>query len=264
MVLRLCIIGNSHIAAIKLGWEQVVSESPADWQDIAPVFFGAPQDSLRHLRLEAGSLVSRKKDVTDHFVRMSGGRDRITLGDYDAFLLVGLSVSSKRILRFYRAHAWVGQGGVAGKTLVHPGFAAEFMAERYADTRMVSMAALIAGAVDKPIIAIAEPHWATWAREGKEGVANYGWDAAIQAGDGPGIGAVFRQAIAAALQPHAIFVPQPDETVEDGILTRAAFNKDASRLITGEGGGTDASHMNAAYGAALWPGVRTALLGARQ
>lgn len=31
--------------------------------------------------------------------------------------------------------------------------------------------------------------------------------------------------------------------------------QDASRLITGEGGGTDASHMNAAYGQAVWAAV---------
>ncbi|MCX7889115.1 MAG: hypothetical protein N2422_05210 [Rhodobacteraceae bacterium] len=253
MALRLCVIGNSHIAALKLGW------AAAGPDGIAPVFFGAPADGLRHLRLEDGALVPRKAAVADHFRTISGGQDRIVLEEHDAFLLVGLNVSSKRILRFYRTHAWVGLNGTPGKTLVHPAFALAFMTERYAATRMAELAATIAGAAGRPVIAVAEPHWAAWARTAPAGTADYGWDAAASAGDGEAIGALFAEAVAAALAPHAVFVAQPAETVEHGIMTRAEFNREASRLIGGEGGGTDASHMNGDYGAALWPLIGRAL-----
>jgi|GEM_PF-2926070 len=253
MPVRLCVIGNSHIAALKLGWPA------AGIAGIAPTFFGAPADGLRHVVLENGVLVPRKSDIAGHFRTISGGSDRIVLAGHDAFLLVGLNVSSKRILRFYKTHAWVGLNGTAGKTVVHPGFAMEFMTERYGATRMAELAATIAGATDRPVLAVAEPHWASWARTAPAGTADYGWQDAAASGDGPAIGGLFVQAVAAALAPCAQFVPQPEETVEDGIMTRADYNKDASRLIGGEGGGTDASHMNAAYGAVLWPRVEAAL-----
>lgn len=258
MPLRLCVIGNSHIAAVKLGWDVAQSDGRADMGGIAPTFFGAPRDGIRHAKLEEGSLVPKRKDVAEYFKLLSAGQDRIRLTDYDAFLLVGLNISSKRILRFYKTHAWVGLSGVAEKVVVHPAFAREFLAERYAKTRMIDMASTLRGAVDRPILAVAEPHWASWARSAPE-VADFGWGAAIAAGDGTAIGRTFDHAVTDALAPFATFVHQPDETVEDGIMTRTDFNKDASRLITGEGGGTDASHMNAAYGRSLWSIIAKAL-----
>jgi hypothetical protein len=258
MPMKLCVIGNSHIAALKLGWDQVLAEAGEEQSRFAPTFFGAPRDGIRHVKLENGCLVARRKDITDYFRLISGGQDQIRLADYDAFLLVGLNVSSKRILRFYKTHAWVGLGGVAGKVMVHPAFARAFLAERYAETRMVELAGTIQAAANRPVVAVAEPHWASWARSAAE-VPDYGWRAAILAGDSAAIGQAFGRAVAEALAPHARFVPQPDETVEDGIMTRAEFNKDASRLITGEGGGTDASHMNGAYGRAVWSAVARAL-----
>lgn len=258
MPMRLCVIGNSHIAALKLGWDAVLAEGGAERAGITPTFFGAPRDGIRHVKLEDDCLVARRKEIADYFRLISGGQDRVRLDDYDAFLLVGLNVSSKRILRFYKTHAWVGLGGVAGKVMVHPAFARDFLAERYADTRMVDMAGTIRAATGRPVVAVAEPHWASWARTASD-VPDYGWRAAILAGDSAAIGQAFGQAVTEALAPHAIFVPQPEETVEDGIMTRAEFNKDASRLITGEGGGTDASHMNGAYGRAVWSAVARAL-----
>jgi len=249
---RLCVIGNSHIAALKLGWDALVAEAAPDWAEIAPTFFGAPSDGMRHVTLEDGALVPTRAKIADHFRQISGGYDRIPLAGFDAFLLVGLNVSSKRILRFYKNHAWVGLGGTEGKGLVHPAFAADFMTERYGSTNMVDHARRIAEATGKPVLAVAEPHWASWARKAPEGTADFGWDKALSAGDGAAIGEMFVRAVTAALAPHAIFVPQPAHTVEEGVMTRAKYNKEASRLITGEGGGTDASHMNADYGRAVW------------
>ena len=257
--MRVCVIGNSHIASLKLGWDACVAEDPAAWSDVKPTFFGAPSDGMRHVNLQDGSIVPRRKDIAEHFQRMSGGQDRIRLADYDAFFLVGLNVSVKRILRFYKSHIWLGLGVDAEKVTVHPKFMEEFLTERYASTRLIETAAMIKSAVSAPVVAIAEPHWASWIRQGQEGTADYGWDKAIIAGDGPAIGEAFLTTVKAALAPVAILVPQPSETIEDGIMTRAAYNKDASRLISGEGGGTDAAHMNAAFGQAIWPKVVAAI-----
>jgi hypothetical protein len=248
--MRLCIIGNSHLAALKLGWD-ALAEKP----DLQPTFFGAPSDGMRHLRAEGGRLIPKRRDIAEHFARMSG-REDIRLDDYDAFLLVGLNVSIKRILRFYKTHAWAGLKGISGKVLVPPGFARDFLTERYGDTLMGLMAGQLAG---RRVLAVAEPFWAEWIRKGAPDTPDYGWEAAISAGDGPRIGAMFAATVDASLPAHAQFLPQPERTVAHGIMTASDFNKEASRLITGEGGGTDAAHMNADFGKALWPGVAEAL-----
>ncbi|GLS86078.1 hypothetical protein GCM10010873_10520 [Cypionkella aquatica] len=257
--MRVCVIGNSHIAALKLGWDALLAADPAAWAEVKPTFFGAPSDGMRHIKLEDGCIVPKRKDIAEHFQRMSGGQDKITLADYDGFFLVGLNVSVKRILRFYKTHAWVGLAPDAEKTLVHPKFMEEFLTERYSSTRLVDMAAMLKSVTGRPVVAMAEPHWAAWIRHGQEGTADYGWDKAITSGDAPQIGAAFQQTVTAALAPYATLLPQPPETVQDGIMTAAAYNKDASRLISGEGGGTDAAHMNAAFGQTIWPLVRQSL-----
>jgi len=259
MSLRLCVIGNSHIAALKLGWDRLMAEAVPGWDAVEPTFFGAPSDGMRHVEMQGTALVPTRQKIASHFRQLSGGYDRIDLARFDAFLLVGLNVSSKRILRFYKNHAWVGLSGTAGKTLVHPAFAEAFLTERYGSTQLVEHASRITAATAKPVLALAEPHWADWARQAPDGTSDYGWDAAICAGDGPAIGEMFLRVVGAALAPHAIFVPQPPETVADGVTTRGTYNKEASRLISGEGGGTDASHMNADFGLACWAAIHPAL-----
>ncbi len=251
--MRLCVIGNSHLAALKLGWDELKAKGQAP--DMEVTFFGAPSDGVRHVRLEDGRLTPKRKDIAEHFERM-GGTPHIQLDDYDGFFLIGLNVSVKRILRFYKTHAWVGLKGTEGKVLVAPGFARDFLTERYGDTLMGVTASHLQG---RKVLALAEPLWAEWIRAGAPETPEYGWDAAITAGDGEAIGAMFRATVAASLPPHAQFLPQPDITVAHGITTRLAYNKDASRLISGEGGGTDAAHMNGAFGQEIWPLVLPAL-----
>lgn len=261
--MRLCVMGNSHLAAYKLGWDALVAEGDAVTRSVRPVFFGAPRDGMRQVRQEGGRIVPTRKDIAEGFERMSGGQREIVLGDFDAMLLVGLSVSVKRILRLYRTHVWHGMRPDPGRVMVPQRFVREFLTERYADTLMGQTADKVREGCDLPIIAVAEPFWASWIREDSGDKPDYGWDAAIRAGDSGRLGALFTETVAASLAGRAQLVPQAVETVEEGILTRAEFNKDASRLISGEGGGTDAAHMNAAFGQVMWRGIAAALPGSR-
>jgi len=67
--MKLCIIGNSHLAAIKLGWDQVGAEFP--W--LQPQFFGARADALLDLHAEGGRLVPATPDLAAKIAYVSGG-----------------------------------------------------------------------------------------------------------------------------------------------------------------------------------------------
>lgn len=252
-MIRLCVMGNSHLAAFKLGWDALVKDNDPTARALSPVFFGAPRDAMRHVRQEDGRIIPTRKDVPESFERMSGGQREIRLADYDAVLLVGLGVSIKRILRFYKTHYWYGMPPDPERTLVSRRFAQDFLTDRYGSTLLAETAEKVRQGTAAPILAVAEPFWASWVREDVGGKSDYGWDKAIRAGDGERLGEMFRTTVCASLAGWATFVPQPSETIEHGILTRAEFNKEASRLISGEGGGTDAAHMNGDFGRAMWP-----------
>ncbi len=262
-MIRLCVIGNSHMAAYKLGWDALVAADDPVIREVRPVFFGAPRDGIRQVRQEAGRIVPVRKDIAEGFERTSGGQREILLADHDAVLLLGLGVSVKRILRLYRTHVWHGVAPDPARVMVPTRFVRDFLTERYGSTLMGETADKVRQGRNMPIIAVAEPFWASWAREDSGDKPDYGWDAAIRAGDADRLGHMFHEVVAASLAGRATYVPQDAETVEHGILTRAAFNKDASRLISGEGGGTDAAHMNGAFGAVMWPRIAAALSGLR-
>ncbi len=252
MTYRLCVIGNSHVAAFKLGWDQLVARNDPICAAITPTFFGAPRDGLKSLEERGGRLVPTTDPVKEHFERMSNGRVDIDPAEYDGFLLVGLSASMKRTLRLYRTHRWFGVRQDDKCVVTSRSFAQAFLAEGYAATRLAQIARMLSGLTDKPVFASPEPHWSAMMPDhiGKKG--DFGWARAAASGDGAQLADLFAAALAAALEDHARLILQPAATVENHIVTRAIYNKGASRMITGDGEESDAAHMNADYGALWW------------
>lgn len=102
----LCVIGNSHVGAIKEAWDE-------RHYDVVPgftaTFFAAPVIMLRGLRLRGDSLVARRDELRQRLIDTSGRSDRIEIRDYDAFLLVGIEFAIDVM-------AFAEEYGVAGHT----------------------------------------------------------------------------------------------------------------------------------------------------
>lgn len=95
--MRLCVIGNSHLAALKLGWEMI----PERHAEAELVFFGSPLESMQDVIVEGRRLVAPTPLVGQRMKWLSGGLDFIDVDAYDVFFLHGLE------LKFadYFAHA---------------------------------------------------------------------------------------------------------------------------------------------------------------
>lgn len=85
--MRLCIIGNSHLAALRLGWDRVGAEFP--WAQ--PQFFGARGEALLDLHAQGSRLVPGNADLAARIAHTSGGETEIDPARYDAALLVGMN-----------------------------------------------------------------------------------------------------------------------------------------------------------------------------
>ena len=83
----LCVIGNSHAAAV---WEAWKSGAVAANAGFSMTVFASPANSIE-LDHRDGSLFPGNPTVTEMFAVTSGGKDRVELEKYDAFLLVGLN-----------------------------------------------------------------------------------------------------------------------------------------------------------------------------
>lgn len=93
--MKFCVIGASHTACLKQGWELVRDQFP----DLDMVFFASPGSTLRHLRVRDGHLVSIDPKLTKSMTLTSGGLQDIVPGDFDAFILYGLILRLPRLRR---------------------------------------------------------------------------------------------------------------------------------------------------------------------
>lgn len=86
---RVCVLGNSHSAALHMAWKNRLA---AATPNVAMTFFAAKSQMLRHVTLRDGVLVPDDQELADKIAMTSGGLTRIVLGDYDAFVLGGLGM----------------------------------------------------------------------------------------------------------------------------------------------------------------------------
>jgi hypothetical protein len=84
-MLRICVIGNSQLAACKMGWKDIRREYP----DIELTFFGVLRDEVENLAIAGDALVPQSERLREHLAVTSKGKGEIA-GDYDRYILWGL------------------------------------------------------------------------------------------------------------------------------------------------------------------------------
>lgn len=85
----ICVIGNSHAAALNMAWKKRLAPVTSG---VSFTFFAAMSQHLRQLEFEDGVLSPATRELSDKLAATSGGRTRIKLSQYDAFVLAGLGV----------------------------------------------------------------------------------------------------------------------------------------------------------------------------
>jgi hypothetical protein len=95
----ICAIGDSHLAALKLGWETIKADHPG----IRLVFFGAPGMNLKDLAVSEASLVPTTERLRKMMKHTSGGLETITRS-YDRFLVCGMKFAVFMVQRLYHKY----------------------------------------------------------------------------------------------------------------------------------------------------------------
>lgn len=89
--MRICLIGNSQIACVKLGWERMALPDAT--------FIAAPSKLPKYLQVEGDKLVA-PEDLKPTFESFCGISE-VSIPDHDAFILVGLNYSLSRCLDLF-------------------------------------------------------------------------------------------------------------------------------------------------------------------
>lgn len=246
--LRLCVIGDSHVVAIKQGFDQINGED----HGIFVQFFAAPGNKMRvqSLYMAENILHSRDEEMRKSFRRTSGGFDSIEMDTYDAFLIVGLGFGWSPLHRLSSLYRTVDQNGRSGfRHLISSDCLGEAIEGAVTQSGAVRLIHLLRTATDRAIYLCPQP--LPWEEVREPGAASL-WNDMVDLG--PVLSARFDQASEALARLHkAVVVRQPAETVADGYFTKSSYKLGSTRLVAeGENHGPrDYVHMNAEYGRLL-------------
>lgn len=99
MSMRICMVGNSHLAAMKSGWQLMSDE----YSDIDIVMFGAPGSSFFTIDVRNGQIIADTSKAAESFEKTGGAR-AIEIDDFDAVVLVGGGLSLMDTIKTLSTH----------------------------------------------------------------------------------------------------------------------------------------------------------------
>ncbi|SEN55564.1 hypothetical protein SAMN04489859_100985 [Paracoccus alcaliphilus] len=221
-MIRLCVLSNSHSAALKLAWDEMSADHP----DIALTFFAARGGRIGKLQVRGDELVPLDDILADQIALTSGGKRSVRPNDYDAFLVYGYGKAQLK-------------GGGAAR--FSSAFADRVTIER-ARKRLLSERLLIRlrKITDKPVFICPCP--LPTQQDGKSAPRLKDYHDEMD---------LLQRVVFSPLS--ATLVPQPAETILDGSATRPEYGEGSVRLrVPGEGLAAHDSgerlHMNKEYG----------------
>ena len=249
---RLCMIGNSHVAALRQGWDLAAPEFPG----IDATIFGQHARGLITAAVsEQGGLSTR----TGPFLSFRAGDPParapvIALPDYDAFVLVGCDFGSQAVFHTYMAYHFSGLKSRQGRALSREVFKRVAL-KRLLDSAAFLLTGLIENTVQKPILVMPMPLPAESGYDDPDMPHMAPYRDARQLGDFTKLLAIYHDICAELSGQGLAQVHQPPDTLVDGLATRDELCRGSVRLRPDTGSphpANDYFHMNAQYGAIMW------------
>jgi hypothetical protein len=244
-------MGNSHVAALKDGWEDGVVPR----KDLTPTFFGALSDGMGTLDLVDGEVIPRDAKAAGFFRKISGTDGGVRPDDYDAFLLTGMGMFPNPVFNNYRKFATPSTHQPEAAHYVSDAVIADTLWEDIDRSMMMHCARLLRRVTDKPI------HTA-WQAFCSESLFDIEWRAEqmqpILDNKDQAFVRLMMDSVEARLEAEGFEVlNQPEETMRDGVMTKAEFSR-GSVLFRAESENAkahrenDVFHMNSLYGRTCW------------
>jgi hypothetical protein len=237
---RICVIGNSHIAAIKEGWEIIKGDFP----HLDITFFGAPSGKMNGLGVFNGVLRPKhgREELREFLTVTSQGKSQIE-GDYDAYLACGLGYSGSWIATLFKYYRTDPEPRDKRQPISAECF--EHAVDGYFRKKLcMQTVQKLRRITSQPIGIIPTPFQSDHAEHPKVQFLRNG--ASVQrVADG------FHAVSMKIAQEYRVrFFFQPEETLASPLQTKEIYSRGSVRLSTNEKHEEDEdSHMNGQYGA---------------
>jgi hypothetical protein len=247
---RLLLLGNSHLASLKLGWDEIADQYPG----MECVFFGGPAQWTKHAVLDAGTIKVTHAPLAKTLAQVSGGATTVMLADFDAVCVVGMYFGfGECLLNLRRVHTHVMPPLRPNSQLVSRACLKQIIHDSLAGSPAFEWASMIKRDHGKPVLLAPTP----LSSEARLHNDPFIKPVAVQfRGYIADIFDMFKT-IARGLTASndLILVEQPPHTVAFTGFTKSEYSRGSIRLL-GDGIAhreEDYTHMNKLYGTEMLP-----------
>jgi len=240
--MKICVMGNSHLAALKLAWDELVT----DYNQVELVFFGARANAMTHLKEENGCLVPTNDRTKQDILFTSNGLELVDFTYFDAVLLYGLACDVRIFSSTLQNHK-IDKNADSSRQFMTRDCFSKVCQDGAEHSLLFKMATMVRRLTDLPLIVSSSPFPSRACVDD----ASHNWDflvnddsEMIRQGYDDGIQRAFRVF-------QAKVIPQPERTVTDNIFTKTHYSNASVRLIEGftfVHPENDHAHMNKDYG----------------
>lgn len=246
---RVCVLGNSHVAALKGGWEDGADID----MDLQPTFYGCLANGMASLTYTDGKLGPSDPKAAEFFSKISGLGKFISPEEHDSFILCGMGMFPTVIFNNYASFATPTSKNYSAPHLVSDECITEALWEHLERTMMFHCARLVRSITDKPV------HIA-WQAFLSEKLFDIDWRRELITPLIENEDQIFVHNTMSSIESRLInegfsVLKQPDHTITQGIMTRAEFSRGSVLFreeLSKEHRENDVFHMNSAYGRACW------------
>ncbi|MCP5311094.1 hypothetical protein [Cognatazoarcus halotolerans] len=240
---RIGVIGNSHLAAYKLGWE-ILKDRFADYE---LVFFGSPTTSMRFLKVDGGNLVPTSPLTKENLKWTSETYDYIP-GDLDAYICVGMGFSFVHLMALLDKHRTIDGYDPSSSSyqLVSWEFLTAAMHETLFQSNAVGLLQMLSEISSAPKAYAPNPFPTT------EVLSDERYTYFLNDRVRDRVFDFYQSSKFAAFKDLCDFVEQPGCTLEQRVFTKGEYSRGSVKLKKGlrsQHEANDYFHMNAEFGA---------------
>lgn len=247
--MKICVIGNSHVAALKLGWKRIRS----DWTGVAMHFFAAPATEMNALSANSPSLEPTTENLR-RYLMLTSGAGMIDLSAFDMVALHGMAFSNRFVRSVYHRYRLIEHADRRGFLISRDTFVEAVKGLLCSSMCWRIRELIIASSGRMPAI-ICQPNPGQRIVE-----ADSRWR--IPSEDRKSLAGIFEQALDGIRSDGTIVLVQPAETVIDQLFSKVAYAADTESFDRAFGSLAEAAsasgakmvetaHMNPEFGALI-------------
>ncbi|MGB7317200.1 MAG: hypothetical protein WBC85_04465 [Planktotalea sp.] len=250
MTSHLCVIGNSHVAALKDGWPPLTGFADHVHAD----FFGCLKDGMKSFGEIEGKLGPLDPEAAAFFKGIATTGDFVEADRYEAFVLTGMKFFPNNLIRDYANFATPStHNHETARNFVSDATLEEALWDELKSGMMLHTARTLRAHTNAPIFIVWQPFLS-------EVLTQIEWREAmyrplIAAGDGAFVQKIMDNFDARLEAEGFQVLRQPKETIVDGVMTRKSFAEGSKQFRKGGGAehrALDVFHMNADFGRLCW------------